>query len=142
MYPVDTCDSEPEDSIEDAKHSLIKQLHARGMTTNGPRIGEHIPPAIRKIVSVRLRPKEQEQYNLYSAEPKRTLVFHHKKLNRHMWRADKYRILTLLGTWLGSQYVHGELMAKDTEKNVRKLDEDGSMGKWLVHRCLTKIAAM
>jgi hypothetical protein len=50
-----------------------------------------------------------------------------------MWRADKYRILTLLGTWLGSQYVQNVLMAKDTEKNVRKLDEDASLGKWLVH---------
>lgn len=104
----------------------------------GPLIGSHIPPAMRKIVSVQFSPQEQDQYNFYSAEPRRKLVFFHERTGKHMWRADKYRILVLLGTWLGSQYVQDALMAKDTEKNVRKLDAEGSLGKWLVHRALKK----
>ncbi|KAI7968163.1 hypothetical protein EIK77_010333 [Talaromyces pinophilus] len=122
------------------KRCVIRRLVTSKIPLHtGPLIGDHIPPAIRKIVSVQFGAKEQEQYNLLAAEPLQTLVFFNDRAGKAMWRADKYRMLTLLGTWLGSQYIQDALMAKDTERHVRKLDDDGSLGKWMVHYCLTII---
>lgn len=49
---------------------------------------------------------------------------------------DQYRMLILLNTWQGTQYVHQSLFARKVGSLARKLDNNGSLSKALTHKAL------
>lgn len=101
----------------------------------GKRVGENIPPAIRRVVTCRFTAQEQRQYNLFAAPPLANLV-ERTKGGGCVWRMDQYRMLTLLNIWLGTQYIHQSLVAKKAANLAVRLDNDASLGKLLAHRVL------
>ncbi|KUL90693.1 hypothetical protein ZTR_00025 [Talaromyces verruculosus] len=114
---------------------IRRTVNSRIPFIDGNLIGENIPPAIRKVVTCSFTPIEQAQYNSFSAPPLANLVERTAK-GGCVWRMDQFRMLTLLNTWIGSQYTHQHLTARSSTNLAKLLNEQGKLGKMLAHKAL------
>jgi hypothetical protein len=51
---------------------------------------------------------------------------------------DQFRMLTLLNTWIGTQYLHQNITAKNSSNLAKGLDKHNTLGKMLAHKALQK----
>jgi SNF2 family DNA or RNA helicase len=78
----------------------------------GKQIGSDIPPSQRKVIEVKFHPEEAIAYQQFSRPHLRGLfVQSEDDPSRYVWNMKKYRMLTLLSTWLGFQYISNTLKA-------------------------------
>lgn len=114
---------------------IRRTVNSRIPFIDGKRIGDNIPPAIRRVVTCRFTAQEQRQYNLFAAPPLANLV-KPTKGGGCVWQMDQYRMLTLLNISLATQYIHQSLVAKKSSQLASKLNKKGSLGKLFAHRVL------
>lgn len=116
---------------------IRRTVNSRIPFIDGKLVGENIPPAIRKVVLCTFTPLEQRQYNMFAAPPLANLV---EKIPSGgcVWHMDQFRMLTLLNTWIGAQYTHQSLTARNSASLACQLDDKGSLGKLLAHKALPK----
>lgn len=114
---------------------IRRTVNSRIPFEDGKRIGDNIPPAIRRLVTRRFTAQEQRQYNLFAAPPLANLV-ERTKGGGCVWRMDQYRMLTLLNVSISTQYIHQSLVAKKSPKLAALIDKKASLGKLFAHRIL------
>jgi SNF2 family DNA or RNA helicase len=109
---------------------MIRRTLTSIMTINGRSfmIGESIPPSHSTVINCRFTVDERSLYTHLCASHYRGLITIVN--DRYIFNMRKYRMLTLLTSWLGFEFVEETATAANWENTIRALRLKGLARQW------------
>ncbi|KAM5457774.1 hypothetical protein McanCB49686_002759 [Microsporum canis] len=112
------------------RHCMIKRSFMSAIPFGSNKtIGSSIPPVVSKVINTRLTKEERLTYER-EAQPLLAELLRRLPNRKVVWRAENYRKLVLLSTWLPFIHVHQTVMAPSLRSATEKAYEKTLVYRW------------